>query len=71
MQRLADGIKGLLAGAFVGGAGGLGVCIWLFADPPFFTGDTVLIGAVLFGLLGFLYGETFFDWLKEHWWWFT
>ena len=70
MQRIADGRKGLLAGALLGALGGSS-WIWMFDAPLFFTGDTILFGAAVCGLLGFLFGESFFEWLKEHFHWFT
>lgn len=62
--------KGLWIGALFGGISGLGVCMFLIEGTLLFPGDTILFGALLFGLLGFLYGETFFAWLKENWSWF-
>ncbi len=50
-------IAGTLLGALIGGGLGLGVCIYIFDEPPFFTGDTVLIGGVLGGTLGYFLGE--------------
>ena len=61
-------IAGVLLGGLIGGGLGLGACIFIFDEPPFFTGDTVLIGAVACGVLGFFLGEGFIEWLKENWW---
>ena len=69
-SHLSNILMGTLLGAFAGGGLGLGVCIYLFEDPPLFTGDTVLIGAVVCGALGFFLGETFIEWLQENIWWF-
>ncbi len=69
-NHLGNIIAGVLLGALVGGFGGLGVCIFIFEEPPLFIGDTVLLGALLCGTLGYFLGEGFIDWLKENWWWF-
>lgn len=70
LERLLDGLYGLLAGAFMGALAGLGVCVWIFDEPIFFQGDTILAGGCICAVLGFTYGESFFDWLRENWWWF-
>ncbi len=66
--RWRDGLIGACWGILIGGLGGVGVCTLLLTETLFFTGDTVLIGAAIFGVLGFLYGEPFLDWVKEIWW---
>lgn len=70
-QRFIDGLYGMLGGAVLGALGGLGVCMWIIDEPPFFQGDTILIGGVICGVLGFIFGESFLEWLKENWWWFS
>lgn len=65
-----EGAKGLLVGALIGTFAGLGVCMWLIPGTLLFPGDTMLFGASICGTAGFLGGEAFFDWLKEHWRWF-
>jgi hypothetical protein len=70
-QQLKDGFIGALWGVLIGGLGGLGVCIWLIDDPPFFPGDTIAIGACICGFLGFFIGEPFLEWMKENWHWFS
>lgn len=67
-SHLGNVIFGTLFGALAGGGLGLGACMYLFDDPPFFTGDTILIGAVVCGLLGLFFGARFIEWLKENWW---
>ncbi len=37
------------------------VCAYLISESPFFPGDTMLIGAVVFGCLGYVYGHRFID----------
>jgi hypothetical protein len=65
-----EGAKGLWVGALLGGLAGLSVCTWLIEGTLLFPGDTILIGAVTCGIAGFLCGDAFFDWLKDHlhWW---
>ena len=58
-------IAGILLGGLCGGGLGLGACMFIFDDPPFFTGDTILIGAVLCGALGYFLGAGFIEWLKK------
>lgn len=66
-SHLGNVIVGTFFGALAGGGLGLGACMYLFDDPPFFTGDTILIGAVVCGPLGFFLGARFIEWLKENW----
>jgi len=47
-SRLGNVIAGTLFGALAGGGLGLSACMFLFDDPPFFTGDTILIGAIFY-----------------------
>lgn len=67
-SHLGNVIAGTFFGSLAGGGLGLGACMFLFDDPPFFTGDTVLVGAIVCGLLGFFLGGDFIEWLKENWW---
>lgn len=67
---LGNAVAGTLLGALVGGGLGLGTGMFLFDEPPLFTGDTILLGAIVCGALGYFLGEGFIEWLKEHWWWF-
>ena len=61
-------IAGTFFGALAGGGLGLGACMFLFDAPQFFSGDTILIGAIVCGVLGFFLGAGFVGWLKENWW---
>ncbi len=61
-------IAGTFFGALAGGGLGLGACMFLFDAPPLFTGDTILFGAIVCGLLGYFLGSGFIEWLKENWW---
>jgi hypothetical protein len=65
-----QGAKGLWVGALLGALMGLGVCMWILRSTILFPGDTMLFGAIVCGILGFLFGDSFFDWLKDnlHWW---
>ena len=67
-SHLGSVIAGTFFGALAGGGIGLGACMVLFDDPPFFTGDTILIGSIACGILGFFLGAGFIEWLKENWW---
>lgn len=65
-SSLGNALAGCFFGALAGGGLGLGSML-LFDDPPFFPGDTVLIGALLCGVLGLCLGAGFIEWLKESW----
>lgn len=69
-NHFANVISGVLLGTLVGAGLGLGACIFVFDGTLLFTGDTVLLGSVTCGTLGYFLGEGFIDWLKENWWWF-
>lgn len=73
MRRTDDDWTNTLTGAFLGalvGSGlGLGACILIFEETLLFAGDTLLLGALICGVLGFVYGDEFIEWLKENWWW--
>ena len=64
-EHLGNIIAGTLLGALCGGGLGLGACILIFDEPPFFTGDTILIGAVVCGMLGYFLGEGFIEWVHK------
>lgn len=68
---LSSAGKGLLIGAGLGSAAGLGACMWILPDElSRFPGDTILAGAVICGVLGYIFGERFINWLLENWqWW--
>jgi hypothetical protein len=68
---MSDAVKGTFVGMFLGATGGLGVCTWILEEPLFFTGDTMLIGGVLGTVAGVIWGEDFFEFVKEYWysWW--
>jgi len=69
-DHIGNVIFRILPGAIIGGGLGLGVCIYIFDESPLFNGDTILIGALIWGTLGYFLGEDFIDWLKENWRWF-
>lgn len=64
-HHLASTIWGIL----IGGGLGLGACMFIFEETLLFTGDTVLLGALICGTLGYFLGEDFIEWLKDVWWW--
>jgi hypothetical protein len=66
---MGDAIAGAFWGALLGASLGLGACVWIFVDPPFFTGDTILIGAVRGTIAGYIWADDFIDFIKDHWWW--
>lgn len=68
---MLDAIKGLFIGAILGGLAGLGACIWLIPGTLLFPGDTMVAGAAICGTCGYVWGDEFFEWLKEHWQQFT
>ncbi|MDP6719155.1 MAG: hypothetical protein QGF59_10925 [Pirellulaceae bacterium] len=49
---MLDAIKGIIFNAVLGGLAGLGTCVWLFTENLLFTGNTVLVGAVVGGKVG-------------------
>lgn len=70
-DQILDGLKGAFWGVLIGGLSGLGVCIWLIDEPILFPGDTIVIGALICGGLGFVLREAFLEWIKDNWWWFS
>jgi uncharacterized protein YcfJ len=67
-SQVKNVVLGTLLGGLTGGLLGLGACMYIFEAPLLFTGDTILIGAVVCGALGYYLGEGFIEWLKENWW---
>lgn len=70
-HRIGNGIMGAAWGVLIGGLMGLGVCMFIIDEPPFFPGDTIVIGAAACGVLAFFIGEPFLVWIKDNWWDFT
>ena len=68
--RGGDALKGMIYGALFGGGGGLGYCIWVLEGTLFFPGDTMLVGAAVFGALGFFMGDRLLEVIREYWHWF-
>lgn len=64
---MGDAIKGMIVGAFLGAITGLGLGVWLLAETLFFPGDTMLAGAIVCGTCGYLWGDDFFDFVKDYW----
>lgn len=65
---MSDAVKGALWGILLGTSLGLGICVWILVDPLLFTGDTILIGGIFGAIAGCLWGEAFFDFVKDYWW---
>lgn len=63
----SEGLRGLLVGAPLGALIGLSACVWMIEGTWLFPGDTILIGAMGCGVAGFLWGESFFEWLSDWW----
>jgi hypothetical protein len=68
-MEIEDAVKGGFYGCLLGASVGLGVCVWIFDEPPFFMGDTILIGGILGAIAGYIWGEDFIDLIKNWWWW--
>lgn len=71
-DHFGNAVAGMCLGALVGGGLGFGVCALLLDRTLLFTGDTVLLGILICGVLGYFLGEGFVEWLKENWahfWW--
>jgi ABC-type nitrate/sulfonate/bicarbonate transport system permease component len=67
MSRLGHAIAGMIWGIFIGGGIGLGVCTLILDQTLFFTGDTVLFGAIICGLCGLIFGDRFLLWIEDQW----
>ena len=70
-EFVLQSLRGLIFGAVLGALAGLGVCVWLLAETLFFPGDTMVAGALICGVAGYIWGDEFFEWLDNHWHWFT
>jgi hypothetical protein len=53
-------------GAFLGAAFGAANAFWIFDE---FNWNLTSICAGICGVLAFVWGEPFIEWLKENWWW--
>jgi hypothetical protein len=62
---MGEVVKGLLLGALLGTGGGFGLSWWW--SPLLFPGDFVVAGAVVGGVCGFIWGDDFFDWIRDYW----
>lgn len=60
-EDYASAVYGAIVGAVIGAGGGWFVGAYVNSEPPFFPGDTILIGAVVFGVLGYVFGHRFID----------
>jgi len=60
-EDIASAVYGAIAGAVIGAGGGWFVSSWVLSDPLYFPGDMILIGAVVFGFLGYVFGHRFID----------
>jgi hypothetical protein len=56
-EDYASAVYGAIIGAVIGAVLGL----FVISEPPFFPDDTVLIGAEVFGILGYCFGHRFID----------
>ena len=71
-SHLQNTIMGVLLGALIGAVFGMSVCFVLFDETPLIVALAIVVGALICGTLGFMFGESFIEWLKENWdrfWW--
>ena len=61
LERVARALLGALAGALIGFS-----AFWHYDE---LTWILVSICAAVFGLASFIWGESFFEWLRDMWWW--
>ena len=59
---------GTLLGGLCGVGAGLCACLLDPSDSLILVVGALLIGAVLGGTLGLFFGESFVEWIKEHFW---
>lgn len=62
---MGDVVKGLLLGLLLGASGGFGLGLWL--PLLLFPGDFLVAGALVGGVCGYIWGDDFFDWVKDYW----
>jgi hypothetical protein len=62
-----DAVVGAILGVLGGGGLGLGACTWLLPGTLLFPGDTMDLGAIVCGALGYYKGDDFLRWLRDHW----
>lgn len=60
-EDYASAVYGALVGAVIGASGGWFACAFLIPVTLWFTGDTILFGAVVFGWYGYIFGHRFID----------
>lgn len=58
-EQADNWIVGTFVGALLGCGFGFGASTILFKEPLLFPGETILVGAIVFGVLGYLWGEDF------------
>lgn len=64
---MSDAFKGLIGGAVLGAIAGRYLSIWFMLEPLLFFGDAIALGALLGGIVGFLWGDKMFEWAGELW----
>ena len=64
-----EGLTGLFVGAGIGVVAGFSLGTWSFELSLLYLVLAMLAGAVICGVAGFLFGESFLEWLKNYWWW--
>ncbi len=74
MSSSEDHLSNVLAGTVLGALAGCGLA-WsvgnfLIDGTPLVIGSLILAGALVGGLLGFIFGAAFIEWLSEYLWWF-
>jgi hypothetical protein len=57
--------RGLIVGACFGALAGFGYYIWLIEKLWLFPGDPIAAGALLFAVVGFIYGDQLGEAIKD------
>jgi hypothetical protein len=74
MQKNEDPVINTFFGFLFGALLGIGIGVtinYLFIDKPLlFTGDIIVLCAIVCGIIGWMFGERFVVWLMENVWWF-
>ena len=64
---MEDDGKGILWGVLFGALGGLSL-LWWIEEPFFFTGETIVLGGIVGGIVGYLWGHEIVAFIGEFLW---